>query len=67
MNAKNDLIMTELKQLIEQQKVFFNTGKTRDLSFIKSTLIQLKKSILKNEEAIFEALHKDFLKDHYSN
>lgn len=65
MNAKNDLIMTELKQLIEQQKVFFNTGKTRDLSFIKSTLIQLKKSILKNEEAIFEALHKDFKKSKF--
>lgn len=57
--------MTELKQLIEQQKVFFNTGKTRNLSFIKSTLIQLKKSILKNEKAIFEALHKDFKKSKF--
>ena len=57
--------MIEPKQLIEQQKAFFNSGKTRDVPFIKSTLIRLKKSILANEEAIFEALHKDFKKSKF--
>ena len=57
--------MIEVKQIIKQQKTFFNTGRTRDLTFIKSILLRLKASILKNEQAIFEALHKDFKKSKF--
>ena len=57
--------MMEVKQIIKQQKTFFNTGRTRDLTFIKSILLRLKASILKNEQAIFEALHKDFKKSKF--
>ena len=54
--------MKDPKQLIQSQKSFFETGKTRDISFIKGKLRRLKESIITNEDAIHQALYKDFKK-----
>ena len=54
--------MKDPKQLIQSQKSFFETGKTRDISFIKAKLKRLKESIITNEDAIHQALYKDFKK-----
>ena len=54
--------MKDPKQLIKSQKSFFETGKTRDISFIKAKLKRLKESIITNEDAIHQALYKDFKK-----
>ena len=42
--------MKDPKQLIQSQKSFFETGKTRDISFIKGKLKRLKESIITNDE-----------------
>ena len=54
--------MKEPKQIIQLQKRFFETGKTRDINFIKAKLKQLKKSIINNEDAIHQVLYKDLKK-----
>lgn len=52
-------------KIINQQKTFFDSGRTRDLSYIKDKLKALKTNILSNEEAIYEALYKDFKKSRF--
>ena len=52
-------------KIINQQKTFFDSGKTRDLSYIKDKLKALKTNILSNEEAIYEALYNDFKKSRF--
>ena len=54
--------MKDPKQLVKSQKSFFESGKTRDISFIKRRLQRLKESIIKNEDVIHQALYKDFKK-----
>jgi len=54
--------MSRLKKILENQKVFFESGKTRDISFIKNKLRLLKESIINNEDVIHQALYKDFKK-----
>ena len=50
------------KQLIALQKRFFESGQSRDISFIKKKLKALKTAIINNEEAIYDAAYKDFKK-----
>ena len=50
------------KQLIAIQKRFFESGQSRDISFIKKKLKALKTAIINNEEAIYDAAYKDFKK-----
>lgn len=52
-------------KIINQQKTFFDSGRTRNLSYIKDKLKALKTNILSNEEAIYEALYKDFKKSRF--
>ena len=52
-------------KIINQQKTFFDSGRTRDLSYIKDKLKALKTNILSNEEAIYEALYNDFKKSRF--
>ena len=47
------------KNIIDQKKVFFKTGITRNIEFRIKMLNNLKKSILKYEEDIMLALEKD--------
>ena len=52
-------------EILENQKKFFESGKSRDIIFIKRKLKQLKNSILKNEEVIYSALYKDLKKSKF--
>lgn len=57
--------MITQKEILENQKKFFESGKSRDINFIKGKLQQLKNSILKNEEVIYSALYKDLKKSKF--
>jgi len=57
--------MEHIKQLKNTQKTFFKSGKTRDISFIKAKLKALKSTIISNENAIYDALYKDFKKSKF--
>lgn len=51
-----------VSEILNTQRIFFRSGKTRDLQFIRSCLKKLKAEIIDHEDAIFEALQKDFKK-----
>jgi len=54
--------MENASQLIQSQRDFFQTGKTRELSFRINQLDCLKKAIKTNEKDLFSALFKDLRK-----
>ena len=49
----------KIREVIQKHRVFFATGKTRDLSFRQEQLRTLKKMVRANESAILEALRLD--------
>lgn len=49
----------EIRQLVGRQRSYFYTGATLDVSARKMALLQLKRTILKYEDRIHEALRKD--------
>jgi aldehyde dehydrogenase (NAD+) len=49
----------EFKLLVAGQRAFFCSRQTLDYTFRIATLKKLKELIIKNEERLFEALHKD--------
>lgn len=51
-----------VKEIIHQQRDFFITQQTKDVSFRKKTLKRLQQEIIKREDAICEALYADFKK-----
>ncbi len=51
--------------ILNLQKNFFNSNKTKDVSFRKENLIKLKNSILKNQKEIYTALKLDLNKSEY--
>ncbi len=53
--------------LIEQQRAFFKTGKTRDVVFRLDALKKLKNAILKNETILEEALKADLGKSPFES
>ena len=63
MTDVND-IAPELQKIINAQRKFFATGKTRDINFRRQLLINLKIMIRENETAILEALRADLGKSH---
>ncbi len=50
---------TELVNLLSNHQTFFATNKTKDLSFRREQLKQLRQMIVRNEAALFEALRQD--------
>jgi len=54
-----------IKKKIQDQKNFFNSNKTKDISFRMLHLIKLKESIKEKEEKIIEALGKDLGKSSF--
>ncbi|MDO9260336.1 MAG: aldehyde dehydrogenase family protein, partial [Flavobacteriaceae bacterium] len=52
----------EIEPIIEQQRQFFKSQKTKDISFRKRALNLLLEEVQKNEEAIQNALYQDFKK-----
>ena len=51
--------------ILRQQKSFFNSHKTKDLSFRKEQLKQFKKVIKSNEKLLYEAIFQDFGKSEF--
>ncbi len=54
--------MEDVTVLLNSQRRFYGTGKTRDIDFRIRQLIRLKESIIKKEAEIMEALKKDLNK-----
>lgn len=51
-----------MQEHIQQQRSFFQTDATKPLAFRKEQLIKLKQILQENEEAMAEAIYKDFKK-----
>lgn len=49
-------------ELVQKQRDFFATQKTKDISFRKKALKRLQKEIISREDDIAEAIYKDFKK-----
>lgn len=56
--------MEDIKSIIDNQKKYFNEGKTLNINKRIESLKQLRASIQKNEEKILEALKKDLGKSY---
>jgi len=54
-----------ISTLVQSQKSFFATQKTKDISFRKDTLKRLQKELIKRENDITKALYNDFKKSEY--
>ncbi len=54
--------MSAIMELVQRQKEYFLTGKTKDVKFRKACLVRFRESIKKHEQEIIDALHQDFKK-----
>ena len=52
-------------EILQNQKTFFNSHKTKDLNFRKTQLKKLKNLIKKHENQLYEAIYKDFGKSEF--
>jgi aldehyde dehydrogenase (NAD+) len=60
---KNQMLeQLEISEIIRQQRLFFESGKPKDVSFRIAQLKNFKKAIIDNEAAIIEALNADLKK-----
>ncbi|PBH13072.1 aldehyde dehydrogenase [Clostridioides difficile] len=57
--------MMDIKELVKMQRKYYNTGKTRDISFRIEQLKKLKLVVSQNEEKILLALKKDLNKSDF--
>ena len=51
--------MNDIDSILESQKDFFKSNKTKELEFRLKNLIKLKEIIEKNEKVIFKGLKND--------
>jgi len=56
------LTPTSIKNLIDQQRAFFESGATRDIHFRIDQLKKLKQAIINNQALLYDALNADFKK-----
>lgn len=54
-----------IDSIVENQKLFFHSKATRNISFIKQQLEKLKKEIVRKEKSIYEALYADLKKSNF--
>ena len=54
-----------VKELVEAQREFFNSGATRPVAFRKAMLKKLKRAILTREKDILAAVHQDLGKSDF--
>ncbi|SHM91215.1 aldehyde dehydrogenase [Gracilibacillus kekensis] len=54
--------MSNVTSTLSMQKAYFATGATKDISFRKQALTNVRKAIQKNEKKIIDALHHDLNK-----
>ncbi|WP_303315250.1 aldehyde dehydrogenase [Flavivirga abyssicola] len=57
--------MNTIPEILSKQKDFFKSQKTKDISYRLSLLKTLKQEIISNEQAVYEALKKDFKKPEF--
>ena len=55
----------DFQNILKEQREFFKSQKTKNLSFRKMYLEKLRDVILKNEELLYEAISKDFGKSKF--
>ena len=53
------------QEILNEQKEFFNSQKTKNIKFRKRALQQLKEAIITNENLMYEAIYKDFGKSKF--
>ncbi len=51
-----------IPQIVEKQRSFFKTGRTKDVAYRKEALVRFRESIQKHEQQIIDALAADFKK-----
>ena len=51
--------------ILQQQKIFFNSHATKDLDFRKAQLQKLKKVVKSNEKLLYDAIYQDFGKSEF--
>ena len=56
-----------IPELVVQQKVFYKTQKTKAIHYRLTLLKALKKALIANEEAIYDALNADFKKSKFES
>ena len=54
-----------IPETLRLQRDYFNSAQTRDITVIKKLLLNLKTEILNQEEAIYDAVYKDFKKSQF--
>jgi len=54
--------MEPISHLVQHQRDFFRSGKTRPVEFRRQQLQKLRKVLKENEQVIIDALHRDFRK-----
>ncbi len=62
--SEKTAVAADLRRIINAQREFYASGQTRDVSFRRQLLINLKIMIRDNEEEILEALRADLGKSH---
>lgn len=55
----------DFQNILEKQRIFFNSQKTKNIKFRKMYLEKLRDLILKNEELMYDAIYKDFGKSKF--
>lgn len=56
-----------MKEIIENQRTFFNTLATKDIQFRRKQLKTLHKALKDNEQLLHEAIYKDFKKSEFDS
>lgn len=57
----------EIKAIVEHQRTYFKSSKTKNIAFRKSCLKQLLSEIYKREKDIVDAMHNDFRKPEFES
>ena len=57
--------MKSILEIIDIQKRFFKTGKSKSINYRIALLKSLKLELLANEQAIYKAIHQDFKKSEF--
>jgi aldehyde dehydrogenase (NAD+) len=60
-----ELTAQEARAIMSAQRAYFKAGHTRPYRFRRKQLRALRQAIIDREEALFEALHKDFRKSKF--
>jgi aldehyde dehydrogenase (NAD+) len=53
--------------IVDRQKDFFKSGKTKDVSFRKASMIRLREELIKREKDIAKAMYDDFRKPEFES